>query len=65
MKGSALPPIKIKKSHEGLFTASANRAGEGVQEHAHEVMSNPNANPTERKRANFAIQAKKWAAKRS
>lgn len=52
--------IHIKKKNEGKFTASAKKAGEGVQEHAHEVMNNPNASGLEKKRANFAIQAKKW-----
>ena len=52
--------IHIKKKNEGKFTASAKVAGEGVQEHAHSVMNNPNASELEKKRANFAIQAKKW-----
>ena len=52
--------IHIKPENRGKFTASAHKAGEGVQEHAHAVMNNPNASPLQRKRANFAIQAKKW-----
>lgn len=55
--------IHIKKKNRGKFTASARRAGEGVQEHAHNVMNNPNSTPLQRKRANFAIQAKKWHKK--
>lgn len=52
--------IHIKKENRGKFTKSAKAAGEGVQEHAHKVMNDPNATPLQRKRANFAIQAKKW-----
>jgi hypothetical protein len=52
--------IHIKKENKGKFTASAKAAGEGVQEHAHKVMNDPNATPLQKKRANFAIQAKKW-----
>ncbi len=48
--------INIKKSHEGLFTASAARAGMGVQEYAHHVMAN-SSDPVQRKRAQFAINA--------
>ena len=53
-------PIHIKKKNRGKFTASAKAAGEGVQEHAHKVMNDPNATPLQKKRANFAIQTKKW-----
>lgn len=56
--------IHIKKENRGKFTKSAKAAGEGVQEHAHKVMNNPNATALQRKRANFAIQAAKWAKKR-
>ena len=52
--------IKIKKKNKGKFTASAKAAGKGVQEYAHKVMTDPNATPLQKKRANFAIQAKKW-----
>lgn len=52
--------INIKKKNKGKFTASAKAAGEGVQEHAHKVMSNPKATTLQKRRANFAIQAKKW-----
>lgn len=55
--------IHIKKKNEGKFTASAKAAGESVQEHAHKVMSDPNATTLQKKRANFAIQAKRWARK--
>lgn len=52
--------IHIKAKNKGKFTASAKKAGKGVQEYAHEVMSSSSASPTQKKRANFAIQAKKW-----
>ena len=55
--------IHIKKKNRGKFTKSAKAAGEGVQEHAHKVMNDPNATPLQKKRANFAIQAKKWHRK--
>lgn len=56
--------IHIKKENRGKFTASAKRAGEGVQEHAHKVMNNPNATTLQKRRANFAIQAAKWSHKK-
>lgn len=55
--------IHIKKENRGKFTASAKRAGESVQEHAHKIMNDPNATPLQRRRANFAIQAKRWHRK--
>lgn len=55
--------IYIKPENKGKFTKSAKAAGEGVQEHAHNVMNNPNSTPLQKKRANFAIQAKKWHRK--
>ena len=54
----------IKKKNRGKFTKSAKAAGQSVQEHAHSVMNNPKASTLQRRRANFAIQAKKWAKKR-
>lgn len=55
--------IYIKKKNRGKFTASAKAVGKGVQEYAHKVMNDPNATPLQKKRANFAIQAKKWHRK--
>lgn len=55
--------IHIKKKNRGKFTASAKRAGKSVQEHAKDVMKNPNTTALQKKRANFAIQAKKWHKK--
>ena len=52
--------IKIKPENKGKFTASAKKAGEGVQEHAAEVLKDPKASPTQKKRANFARNAAKW-----
>ena len=53
-------PIHIMAKNKGKFTKSAKKAGEGVQEHAKNVMSNPKASKLQKERANFAIQAKKW-----
>jgi hypothetical protein len=52
--------IKIKPENKGKFTASAKKAKKGVQEHAQDVLNDPNASPTQKKRANFAKNAKKW-----
>lgn len=52
--------IHIKPENKGKFTASAKKEGKSVQEHAHDVVSNPNATPLQKKRAQFAINAKKW-----
>lgn len=52
--------IYIKKKNRGKFTASAKRAGMGVQEYARKVLSDPNATPLQRRRANFARNAKKF-----
>jgi len=56
--------IYIKPENRGKFTKSAKVAGEGVQEHAHKVMNDPNATTLQKRRANFAIQAKRWAKKK-
>jgi len=55
--------IHIKEKNRGKFTKSAKAAGEGVQEHAHKVLNDPNATTLQKKRAQFAINAKKWAHK--
>src|SRR3990167_2006736 len=52
--------IYIKPENRGKFTASANRAGHSVQEHARAVLTSPNATPLQKKRANFARNAAKW-----
>ena len=52
--------IHIKKENRGKFTKSAKAAGESVQEHAAKVLRDPNATPLQKKRANFARNAKKW-----
>lgn len=57
--------IHIKEKNKGKFTASAKSAGESVQEHAHNVMNNPNSTALQKKRANFAIQASKWNHKKN
>lgn len=55
--------IHIKKKNKGKFTKSAKQAGQSVQEHAKSVLSNPNATPLQKKRANFACNATKWNKK--
>lgn len=50
--------IHIKKKNRGKFTASAKQHGMGVQEYANKVLNDPNATPLQRKRANFARNAK-------
>lgn len=52
--------IHIKPENRGKFTASAKRAGMGVQEYANKVLSDPNATPLQKRRANFARNAKKF-----
>lgn len=52
--------IKIKKKNRGKFTKAAKATGESVQEHAHNVLSNPKATKLQKKRAQFAVNAKKW-----
>lgn len=52
--------IKIKKKNQGKFTKAAKAAGESVQEHAHSVLNNPKATKLQKKRAQFAVNAKKW-----
>ena len=52
--------IHIKDKNKGKFTASAKAAGESVQEHAKSVLNNPNATPLQKRRANFAINSKKF-----
>ena len=52
--------IYIKKKNRGKFTESAKRAGKSVQQHARDVLKNPNATKLQKRRAQFAINAKKW-----
>jgi hypothetical protein len=51
--------IHIKKKNRGKFTESAKRAGKSVQEYAKSVLNNPNATTLQKRRANFARNAKK------
>lgn len=53
--------IHIKEKNEGKFTASAKAAGQSVQEHASSVLNDPNATTLQKKRANFARNAKAWS----
>jgi hypothetical protein len=53
--------IKIKKSHEGLFTAKAKKAGMSVQAFAKHVLANKgNFDTSTIKQAVFCSNAKKW-----
>lgn len=53
--------IHINPANKGKFTASANRAGMGVQEFASHVLANKdNYSSTMVKRANFAKNASNW-----
>ncbi len=53
--------IHITKSHEGLFTAKAKKAGMGVQAYARKVLAKGSgASAATRKQAAFAKAAKGW-----
>lgn len=56
--------IFIKKKNRGKFTKSAKAKGRSVQEHARAVLNDPKASATQKKRANFARNAKKWKKKK-
>ena len=56
--------IHIKEENRGKFTASAKAAGESVQEHANNVLKNPNATTLQKKRAIFAKNSARWSKKR-
>lgn len=58
--GGKSSPIHIKKENRGKFTQSAKEHGMGVQEYAQSVLNNPNASALQKKRANFARNAKVW-----
>lgn len=54
-------PINIKKKNRGKFTASAKRAGMGVQEYARHILANKDKySSTLVKRANFARNSAGW-----
>lgn len=57
MKGGG---IHIKEKNRGKFTESARKAGKSVQEHATDVLNDPNATRLQKRRAQFAKNAKKW-----
>jgi hypothetical protein len=52
--------IHINPKNKGKFTKSAKKAGKSVQAQAAAVLADPNASPLQKKRANFARNAKKW-----
>lgn len=53
-------PIHIKEKNKGKFTESAKRAGKSVQEHARDTINNPKATKLQKKRAQFALNAKNF-----
>lgn len=55
--------IHIKKKNIGKFTESAKRAGKSVQQHARDVVNDPNATTLQKRRAQFAINSKNWNKK--
>lgn len=52
--------IYIKPENRGKFTRAAKAAGQSVQEHARSVVNNPKATTLQKRRAQFAINAKKF-----
>lgn len=52
--------IHIKEKNRGKFTESAHEAGKSVQEHATDILNDPNATRLQKRRAQFAKNAKKW-----
>ena len=52
--------IHIKEKNRGKFTESAREAGKSVQEHATDVLNDPNATRLQKRRAQFDKNAKKW-----
>jgi len=64
MKKKKKSKIYIKPKNREKFTKSAKKAGKSVQAHAQAVLDDPNATPTQKKRANFARNSKTWAKKR-
>jgi hypothetical protein len=61
MAAAKQPPIKIKKSTKGSFTAAAKKSGMSVQQKASSVLSpGSKASPAMKAKANFARNAAKW-----
>lgn len=52
--------IHIKEKNKGKFTESAKRAGKSVQEHARDVVNDPKATKLQKRRAQFALNSKKF-----
>lgn len=52
--------IHIKPENRGKFSASAKRAGMGVQEYARKVVHDPHATTLQKRRAQFALNSKKF-----
>lgn len=52
--------IKIKEKNRGKFTQKAQDHDMGVQEYARKILNDPNATALQKKRAQFAVNAKKF-----
>lgn len=52
--------IHIKAANKGKFTAKAKKEGRSVQAEASHVLADPKASKTQKKRAQFAKNAKSW-----
>lgn len=52
--------IFIKPSKRGTFKAAAKKAGKSVQGEARAVLKSKTASPAMKKKANFAVNARKW-----
>lgn len=52
--------ISIKKKNRGKFTAKAKKEGRSVQAEASHVVNDPDSTTLQRRRAQFAINARKW-----
>lgn len=59
MAGSQ-PPIHIKASRVGTFTAAAKAAGRSVPEEESAVLNDPHASEAMREKAQFAKNASHW-----
>lgn len=52
--------IKIKEKNKGKFTKLAKSKHVGVQELAHQIVNDDDATSLQKRRAQFAINSKKW-----
>lgn len=57
--------IRIKPSRRGSFTRAAKKSKMTVQQKARSVLRNPKASAAMKKKAQFAVNAKKWKKRKS